>query len=400
MQLTLARKIGGSFALLLIFTGIVSYIAAQAMHEGRVVSETTAQEAIPKLTLFNSLQGNLLLAAMNLRVFFEAADAASYERGQKFLRLSQENFKELETLNGQYPTPELTEFLQKYAALNKNYADSVASGFGVQNQADEATRRMLERGDFALQMFGRLIATMGETQRAFLADGNTDAVVQYSRNLVQASAFVQQMENLQRELLLAARRHDVKAFSAQVNSLSEIHSEAQDIRTHLLREECREMFDEANKAIDTFAQQAAEMIRLQIKRVELGQIRIKSYSQAYQELERASQTLSRQTIDTVAGATDVLGKSRRLVFIACVILLALGAAFSCIITRTITRPVTRTQIFARAVAQGKLDHELDVSSKDEIGLLADDLRRMVATLKENIHDANAKKEEEARRIGL
>ena len=393
MRLTLAKKIGGSFAILLLFTGIISYMAARAMSEGSTVSESMASDVIPKLTIFNSMQGNLLLAAMQIRVFFETADPQSYAQGQKYLEASQQKFKELQELNTKFPTPEGTLFIQKYATLLDKYAESIASGFAVQEQAEKAIQGMLEGAANAQQMFGKLIATMGETQRGFLADGNVSAAVQYSHNLVQASVFLRLLESIQSELLLANRRHDTKAFAAQLDALTAIRREAQNIRANLLREECREMFDETQKALDGFTKQANEMIRLQLKRVELGQVRIQRYQEAYRELDKSAIRLSSRAIDTVTRTNTILSSSLRMLIIACVVLLVIGAAFSSIITRMITRPVTRTQTFARAVAQGNLDQELDIFRKDEIGMLADDLRTMVSTLKQYIVDANRKTEE-------
>ena len=393
MRLTLAKKIGGSFAILLLFTGIISYMAARAMSEGSTVSESMASDVIPKLTIFNSMQGNLLLAAMRVRVFFETADPQSYAQGQKYLEASQQKFKELQELNTKFPTPEGTLFIQKYATLLDKYAESIASGFAVQEQAEKAIQGMLEGAANAQQMFGKLIATMGETQRGFLADGNVSAAVQYSHNLVQASVFLRLLESIQSELLLANRRHDTKAFAAQLDALTAIRREAQNIRANLLREECRDMFDETQKALDGFTKQANEMIRLQLKRVELGQVRIQRYQEAYRELDKSAIRLSSRAIDTVTRTNTILSSSLRMLIIACVVLLVIGAAFSSIITRMITRPVTRTQTFARAVAQGNLDQELDIFRKDEIGMLADDLRTMVSTLKQYIVDANRKTEE-------
>ena len=393
MRLTLAKKIGGSFAILLLFTGIISYMAARAMSEGSTVSESMASDVIPKLTIFNSMQGNLLLAAMQIRVFFETADPQSYAQGQKYLEASQQKFKELQELNTKFPTPEGTLFIQKYATLLDKYAESIASGFAVQEQAEKAIQGMLEGAANAQQMFDKLIATMGETQRGFLADGNVSAAVQYSHNLVQASVFLRLLESIQSELLLANRRHDTKAFAAQLDALTAIRREAQNIRANLLREECRDMFDETQKALDGFTKQANEMIRLQLKRVELGQVRIQRYQEAYRELDKSAIRLSSRAIDTVTRTNTILSSSLRMLIIACVVLLVIGAAFSSIITRMITRPVTRTQTFARAVAQGNLDQELDIFRKDEIGMLADDLRTMVSTLKQYIVDANRKTEE-------
>ena len=208
--------------------------------------------------------------AMQIRIFFETADPQSYAQGQKYFELSQQKFKELQELNEKFPTPEGTLFSQKYATLIGKYAESIASGFAVQEQAEKAIQGMIEGAANAQQMFGNLIATMGETQRGFLADGNVSAAVQYSHNLVQASVFLRQLESIQSELLLANRRHDTKAFAAQLDALTAIRREAQSIRANLLRQECRDMFDETQKALDGFTKQANEMIRLQLTQL-IGQ---------------------------------------------------------------------------------------------------------------------------------
>jgi methyl-accepting chemotaxis protein len=62
------------------------------------------------------------------------------------------------------------------------------------------------------------------------------------------------------------------------------------------------------------------------------------------------------------------------------ILIGLGAAF--VITRGITGPVSKIANVADGVAVGEVDHEIDIDSKDEIGMLAESFRRLIAYMKE------------------
>jgi methyl-accepting chemotaxis protein len=60
---------------------------------------------------------------------------------------------------------------------------------------------------------------------------------------------------------------------------------------------------------------------------------------------------------------------------------ALAIALGFLLTRAITKPIGQGVEFAQQIAQGKLDIELDVEQKDEVGILADALREMLASLK-------------------
>jgi methyl-accepting chemotaxis protein len=60
------------------------------------------------------------------------------------------------------------------------------------------------------------------------------------------------------------------------------------------------------------------------------------------------------------------------------------------LTWSLTGPMKKTVGFASAVARGRLDENLDLNQKDEIGQLADRLREMVAALKDKIGEAEEK----------
>ena len=66
-----------------------------------------------------------------------------------------------------------------------------------------------------------------------------------------------------------------------------------------------------------------------------------------------------------------------------------------LIVRSITRPLHKGVAFAKEVADGNLDTNLDVRQQDEVGVLAESMRIMVSNLKEKIAEANKATEEAA-----
>ncbi|WP_319780707.1 methyl-accepting chemotaxis protein [Maridesulfovibrio sp.] len=55
--------------------------------------------------------------------------------------------------------------------------------------------------------------------------------------------------------------------------------------------------------------------------------------------------------------------------------------------RKMSRPIVEATGYATRVAEGDLDHVLEITTRDEVGVLADNLNAMVVTLKEKINEA-------------
>jgi len=87
---------------------------------------------------------------------------------------------------------------------------------------------------------------------------------------------------------------------------------------------------------------------------------------------------SRKQADALAGTAQIQAGRRGVTlvvaaFLCVVVSIVLGTA----ITLSIVRPLKKGVAFARSVADGDLDARLDITGRDELGELADALRRMV-----------------------
>jgi len=91
--------------------------------------------------------------------------------------------------------------------------------------------------------------------------------------------------------------------------------------------------------------------------------------------------------DGIAGIGAAVGQSNRLIFGGIVLALLAAGALAFVLTRRITGGVTAVAAVAAGIAQGDLTHDLNVTSDDEIGDMADSFREMIAYLREAVAGA-------------
>jgi methyl-accepting chemotaxis protein len=97
----------------------------------------------------------------------------------------------------------------------------------------------------------------------------------------------------------------------------------------------------------------------------------------------------RTQVDAAANADakavqDKIAEVRRTLLLAAGVALVLSLGVGFLIARAVTRPVRTLVDYAACVAKGQIDCTLDLAQKDEIGQLADSLRAMVLSLRDQL----------------
>jgi methyl-accepting chemotaxis protein len=83
-----------------------------------------------------------------------------------------------------------------------------------------------------------------------------------------------------------------------------------------------------------------------------------------------------------ADGSNARQKATTVMFLVVGLSFLLGIFMSIFITKGIVRPLSKGVDLAQAVARGDLEAEIDVSQKDEVGMLMESMQQMVANLKE------------------
>lgn len=393
MNLTLGKKIGGGFSLILLLTLVVSYIAIRAMNEGVTVSGYIATDRVPRLVEYSDLQNNLLLTGYNTRVFFENADENALRTGMEYLARLKGNIAQLEKYNAVLRFTNTANFLESFSREMSDYEAAINEGARLSREINELTARSIESAHVVLGRLESLIKTMSETQRQFLDNGDVRNVAQYSRNMADTASVYARVATVLERLLAAERNRDGKLLTEVRESLPGITSSAREVRGHLARQECRDLYDNASAAWKDFSELADHLAARQMELTKVLNERVRLYEDLFKQSEDMTALTTKNTMTTVTGAETTMSASTRLATILLGLVLALGVVLAVLITRMVVKPLAMTQVFAKAVAGGDLDKTLDVYSKDETGMLADDLRRMVVSLKQSITEARQRSEE-------
>ena len=388
--MSIGKKIGGGFFAIILLTLVLGFVAIRAMNEGTDASGEIAHDRIPRLINWTELETNLLQAAYAARAYFDNGDEASikltYERLNKY-KEALARLKKINTAAYFEATGKAIAKAEKDIVL---YEDIIRKNQALFMQVRDLAAKMSVASDKSLAKLAELISTMGETQRDFISSGNLNAATQYSKNIMDVVVIYENVAAVVKELMAAERNLDVSQFTKIEERLGQIAKKAQGIPANLSRQECRDLFAATDKEYKIFMGVADELAGKMREYIDaLGQ-RVKQYQSMAIDGQEMVEVTTKSSEKVVVEAASALSASTSVVTIMLVIVLVLGVLVAIFITRMIVKPLSITQVFAQDVAAGHMDKELTVHTTDETGKLADALRAMVASLKQNIAEAHNK----------
>ena len=116
MNLTLGKKIGGGFSIVLLLALAVGFLAIRAMNSGVTASNNIAEDRVPRLIVYNDLQKNLLLAAYNARAFSDTGDESVLTATYDYLKKLRANVAQIREYNEKAYYENTGKFLDKFSA--------------------------------------------------------------------------------------------------------------------------------------------------------------------------------------------------------------------------------------------------------------------------------------------
>ncbi len=391
--MTLGKKIGGGFCVILILTLIQGVMAYRAMNEGADTSQIIATDRVPRLVHYSQLQSELLLTAYYARAFFGSRDESQYPLATKHLDLLKKEVIALREINRTNFSQQAGTFLDTFDKQVAEYEDFLTKGRAMIVSLKQAYGNMRKFGAEAENDIQQLIATMTQTQRSFAESGNISAVVQYSAVIADATSILMRVAHVLEEMLAAELDNNVGEFMRVQQLLPSISRDFRAIEGNLLRQECKDLCKQTLESYERFSRYADEVAQITSQNLKASTGRIDLFNKMVTESDDIVDQASAVTVNMVKEAADHLTSGTNVVMIIIAVVLVLGVIIAIIITRMIVNPLTTTQRFAEGVAAGNLDHELTIRATDETGKLADALRSMVAALKTNIAEAHQKSEQ-------
>ena len=265
-----------------------------------------------------------------------------------------------------FKSPENLKLLNEQKAVITAYQQSL-------NKMREAYRN----GNAARQVMGDK-ADIANTQINAL-DASVQQMADSPERFAQFQAVTQAKEDFQ------LARYEVRGYTGNVNADTEARAAAQ----------IEKAIDGLKKLSAVFG--ADQQTALAALETALGAYRtaVQSYKAANANIVSARAEMTTQGADIVTISDKLYdiqldrrdaesAQARSLQLISTLLALLVGVIAAIVITRQITRPLQETLAVVERIASGDLSHNIQVTRRDELGVLQQGIQRMGTTLRELI----------------
>jgi methyl-accepting chemotaxis protein len=396
----LAVKIGVGFGILTAIAAALGLLALSSMSRAGKSSMVLSTEYMPQVSISNGVERNVMLARFNMRGYALADSAADLKLVKADLVEIKRSLQEAREAGGQSNSPNVVAFM---AAVAK-----------------------------AEELMVVYESTVAETERvkktiSNFKDRSDSAFKRYSKDCIEYIA--SQNQSLEKELQAGADHSEILERIHKINVMNGIHSDGNDLRQAstvaqlnrdpALFKEALEKFSHTSKQIMAlFAITAGKenqdwlndilavgkvyreaMDKLFEAMNAMDEIDKKRSAAASALLAFARDTATNGMAQTVAEAEATsasLTAASRLMLAGLLGAVAFASVVGLVTTRSITRPLARAVDFAKRVAGGDLDHDIrgyTAGSRDEVAILVSSMRDMVAALRRQMTDTEAKTRE-------
>ena len=392
-NIKLGIKLIGGFSLTALIALVIGLVSISSMRDLSESIESIGTESLPSVEHLLRIKGCISDLTTNLRTLL-STELSSQDRKNipAQIQTIRENYQKSAQAYSALPHgPE-------EAALWKEFQAHLTELSSTNNRALELNQNLLAMDIMSpdnlmgkLQQFrGDHYKVMTDTAKLLATgqsfDGGTDhtacgfgkwatgfsttnAKLKASMDAVfpRHQAFHQTIKEV-KDLVAAGKIQEAQAQYAQVLPIAE------SVFTHF-----REMRAQAEEAQHAFQ----EMGQLLMIKSKVAQDKLDATM--FEAVELTTRTSAKEAAAAEAEAGQAMTVATGGMVFGVIIALALGL----ILTRTITGPVYKGVEFARKLAQGDLTAEVDVHQKDELGILAQALRDMVAKLREIVTEVQS-----------
>ena len=349
-------KLGLGFGLVLVLTSILALTGWTSL--GSLIDRSNWMSDITQL---NSSLTKLRI--VRLQYMLANGDEAVAQNVQTTL----DSFAaQQQQLVNSFKSPENLKLLNEQKDTITAYRQSLNKMREAYRNGNAARQTMGERADAA----GLVIAALDRSVRQ---------MPESSERFAQYEAVNHAKEEFQ------VARYEVRGYTGNVNPDTEARAEAQIESAINGLKGLKNVFGEAQQAELTALENALGAYRTALQ----------AYKAANANIVLARQEMTVQGADIVSRSEALYDiqlqrrdaesvQARSLQLISTVLALLVGIIAALVITRQITRPLQETLAVVERIASGDLSHNIQVTRRDELGVLQQGIQRMGSTLRELI----------------
>ncbi len=373
----LSVKLGLSFGCILLCALVIGYFANKNSETSIQDNETMGTVYIPTLNAISNVreafQGAVsqmirLVNAGNPDVFPAAREGFNAtERAHQKVKQLILNSPELAMLR-----PALTPFETMFA----NYVQLSTKSYELYKQEQALFANLTNVFDSSITSLSAINAMLVESTENDINIGITGNIMRRLGYLMLTDKTATDIKNAQALLLKAQRTHDPKILQTARTMIQQNIGVLQELASTLSTEQRRTT---ATKGADNLQQcialiDAVETLWAEI--VNIGAQGRVEYEKGLvlmaEAIKTVEQLVAKNMADNIASATQ----SRQTLFMIEAVVIVVGILLTILISRSVTGGIARCAHFAQRIAQGDLSSTLNIQQKDEVGQLAEALRKI------------------------
>lgn len=377
--MSIGKKIGGGFCAVILLTLVLGLWAIYSMSNGATVAENMASDRLPRFRHWTEMQNDLLEGAYFGLDYFTGGEKGEIDKALDYMRQFEKNIAEIRAINSRIYYKTTAGILDKASQDATNYISQLEADQKLYIQSESLFEEMTAAANSTLKSFGTLIAAMGKSAAS-------------QEDMASASAIYGQIGSVFQDLLVAERNNEMEKFAQIQERLPQIRQAAQRLGDGLTGDNAR-LFTETMQNYRKFSDLTSSVATTLQEFLQKGVARYERFENMYADMVKMVNLTASNSDKFAREAASELWNSTRIIGVLLAIVVILAIIVAIVITRLITKPLAVTQRFAQDVSNGNLEKHLDVETSDETGLLADALRSMVTSLKQNIGAAQEKSRE-------
>jgi len=381
-NLKMAVKIGIGFGVVIAIMLALGGLAYLNMLGVQGDTGRLDRETVPQVSLAVSLARSAELASANSLAFALTLQQSYFDQTNAYLGDMGKTIADAQALANKYPR---LIVLRKNSAAASDKLKDLNDAFSEANLAQRASLSARGAVDVASQSFLKLGSSYLADQTRNLTNAlRRQAAFGTTSRLLARINGVNELFSMTNALSMAVNKaiaandpailqDGIQAFSPFADKMASL--------TQIAGPEDRDTLQQLANSAQDFASACNDVLAGMQK---MATVSAAMATATQGVLDAATQTSDEgikdaRTITSIAVSRILTADLMLLVGLAAAVLLGIAVALA--ITRTIARPLSRAVAFAQTVASGDFAVSLDISQKDEVGLLASALNAMSAKLK-------------------
>jgi len=381
-NLKIGAKLGVGFGLLIFLSMILGGLAVFNMSNISEKSTYLAEEYVPEVQVANAIERNSRETMYNMRGYSLSENETYLNEGRQFLSRVEQKISDARGLARESSQlVRLNEEIDQVESKVEEYQTLVDETVTLNRNLEEQRNQMDDAAASFMEGCFNYLESQNQQLEAQISNGTSGRDLRQRHDKITwINKIIDEGNAVRVANFKSQAKRDPDAFQRALNNF-DISDHMQDIRKVTFLDADQQALDKIQSSADDYTRAMSNFISNWQKRENLNKRRDETATEVLASTETVANAGINNTSNIANEAVTLLSQASNIMIYGLLLALIIGIFLAVLITRAITNPLNKGVVFAQEVARGNLTAEVDVYRKDEVGDLADALRRMVSKLK-------------------